>query len=218
MSNNDYYKTLGLSENASEDEIKKIYRRLAMKYHPDKNQDRRKEAEERFKELSEAYYVLSDKKRREEYDAYRKGYGPREASSGGFAGAQGFDFDEILKHFGGLRGGSARRSSYGGNVDNIFDTFSQMGSSQGRTRYVYEDGGYDEGQTKVDTDFKANLAIPKSIASNGGNVLFTHDGKKITLKIKSGTKDGQKLRIKEQGKICPCCDHKGDLIVTLRVK
>ncbi|NQT23237.1 MAG: DnaJ domain-containing protein, partial [Candidatus Omnitrophica bacterium] len=77
MSDKDYYKTLGISENATDEEIKKVYRKLAMQYHPDKNQDRRKEAEERFKALSEAYYVLSDKNRRAEYDAYRKGYGQR---------------------------------------------------------------------------------------------------------------------------------------------
>ena len=68
----DYYKTLGISRNSSETEVKKAYRKLALKWHPDKNPDKKEEAEKKFKEISEAYEVLSDKKKRELYDKYGK--------------------------------------------------------------------------------------------------------------------------------------------------
>ena len=96
-SSKDYYRILGVNEKATTDEIKKSYRTLAKKYHPDTNPNN-KSAEEKFKEISEAYYVLSDAKKRFEYDAYKKG-------GQSFQGAQGFDYDEILKMFRGGQGG-----------------------------------------------------------------------------------------------------------------
>ena len=116
MSDKDYYSILGVPENANVNEIKKKYRSLAMKYHPDRNQDNREKAEERFKQISEAYYVLSDEKRRAEYDAFRKGYG--RGFGGQFTGAQGFDFDEILKAFSGAGTGGRRyaRGGFSGEV------------------------------------------------------------------------------------------------------
>ncbi len=90
MAKRDYYEILGISKNASPQEIKKAYRRLAIKYHPDRNQGNSKEAEEKFKEVSEAYKILSDSKKREIYDQY--GHAGLEAEVGG-AGFRGFDFD-----------------------------------------------------------------------------------------------------------------------------
>jgi len=217
MSNKDYYQILGISENATDDEIKKVYRKLAMQYHPDKNQDRRKEAEERFKALSEAYYVLGDKKRRTEYDAYKKGYGPK--MGGDFSGAEGFDFSEILKQFGGFGRASRRRTSRSASMDDIFSIFSNMGTDD-NGEDVYMSNGFrnDYGPAKEHTDINATLAIPQSVAQTGGEVLFSHEGKKITLKIKPNTSSGQKLRIRGQGTVCRFCGHAGDLIVTLKTK
>jgi len=221
MSTENYYKVLGVSENASLDEIKKSYRSLALKYHPDRNPQNRKAAEERFKKVSEAYYVLGDTERRAEYDAYRKGYGY--GAGGNFTGAQGFDFEEILKHFGGLGGGGrASRRGYAapyGNVEDIFDIFRHMGGGA-RTEYVYTGGPgrADYGRPAGQTDLNANLSVPANVARQGGEVLFRHNGKKITLKIKPGTRTGQKLRIKGQGRVCSACGHAGDLIVNIKTQ
>ncbi|MGB2706268.1 MAG: DnaJ domain-containing protein [Candidatus Omnitrophota bacterium] len=216
MSEKNYYNILGVSEGASLEEIKKAYRNLAMKYHPDRNPQRREAAEKRFKEISEAFYVLGDEKRRAEYDAYKKGYGYG-ARSGEFAGAQGFDFEEILKHFGGGGFGTARGR---GGMEDIFSAFQGMGGDGVHTEYIYRraapEGRYAEAQEH--TDLNATLAIPRNIAQNGGEVLFKHEGKKVTLRIKPDTRPGQKLRIRGQGKTCPYCGHAGDLILTITLE
>jgi len=214
MSDKDYYKILGVSENATAEEIKKAYRGLALKYHPDKNQDRVKEAEARFKDISEAYYVLGDEKRRAEYDAYKKGPAPYAGSA--FSGAEGFDFEEILKHFGSTdaRRRSSRRTH---NFDDIFSIFSNMGDGSS-SEYVYAANGQNGsfGRREENTDMNATLEIPQKTAREGGEVLFDHNGKKITLKIKPNTPSGQKLRIRGQGNTCAHCSHSGDLIVTIK--
>ena len=120
MAKRDYYEVLGVIKSASADEIKKAYRKLALKYHPDRNKND-KTAEAKFKEASEAYHVLSDKERRTNYDQF--GHAAFEGS-GGRGGFQNFDFsgafsdifgsdifDDFFEGFGGTRGKRRRRSS-----------------------------------------------------------------------------------------------------------
>ena len=85
----DYYEVLGVDKNASDDEIKKAYRRMAKKWHPDANQDNKKEAEEKFKEVGEAYEVLSDPQKKKMYDTYGSAEGPQFGGAGGFNGGFG---------------------------------------------------------------------------------------------------------------------------------
>lgn len=214
MTAKNYYNILGVKEGASEGEIKKAYRKLALKYHPDKNPDN-KAAEDKFKEISEAYYVLSDKKRREEYDMYRAG--PRYGSGQDFSGAQGFDFSEIFKHFrgSGRRSGDYSRSYV--NIDDILGAFEGMGPGDGQ---AYAFTGFANGshasRSGERTDVEAVLNVPERVLKDGGEVSFNSiDNRKIDLKVKPGTRSGQKMRLKGQGKICSCCRHNGDLIVKL---
>src|SRR5689334_11133015 len=124
----DYYKTLGVAENATEAEIKKAYRQLAVKFHPDKNPGN-KQAEEEFKKISEAYFVLSDKKKREEYDMMKKG-----GFSGNYsAGAQGFDPSEFMNMFRGGQGNFRGSSSYGAFDDIFSELFGGAAGRGGQT-------------------------------------------------------------------------------------
>ena len=121
MSKRDFYEILGVAKTASDDEIKKAYRKLAMKYHPDRNQgDKAKEAEEKFKEVKEAYEMLSDSQKRAAYDQYghagvdpnMRGPGGGAEGFGGFAEAFGDIFGDM---FGGARGGRGGRQVYRGS-------------------------------------------------------------------------------------------------------
>jgi DnaJ-class molecular chaperone len=229
MSKKDYYQVLGVSETASADEIKKAYRKLAVKYHPDKNPGNVKASEAKFKDVSEAYYVLSDPKRRNQYDQMRK-YGGGGADYSNFAGSQGFNFDDFLKQFN-------SRSHHGGGqysgFNDIFeDLFGGMGrgsrgqtytfrTGQGPRQNPYQDEEYgfeQNAQAEVDADIVVNLRISRDKAEKGGKVTFkTPDGKAISVRIPTGTREGQKLRLTRQGKLCPACQHEGDLILKIKL-
>lgn len=212
----DYYKILGVSESASENDIKKVYRALAKKYHPDANPGN-KAAEEKFKEISEAYYVLSDAGKRRDYDNFKKsGFSQSGASYGGggysqgFQGAQGFDFEEILRMFRGGQQGTAsrggRRVHFGGSMGGFEDIFGGGGQVE------------EEGVPKISSDEGATLRISRTRAQKGGEVSFTsREGKKITVRIPPGISSGKKLRLARQGRLCPTCEHPGDLILTIKI-
>jgi DnaJ-class molecular chaperone len=210
MSNSDYYKILGVPEDAGAEQIKKAYRKLALKYHPDRVGEKEKsQAEQRFKQISEAYYVLSDQNRRAEYDSFRHGNKQQ------FTGTQGFDFDEILRHFRGFDPGQANAGGHSGIFDDdIFGVFENLGSGRSR-RYVFTSSDPGQNTVKQQTDVYASLNVPKEVREKGGQAKFSYQGKDINLKIAPNTKSGQKLRLKNQGKLCSCCDHKGDLIITI---
>ena len=117
MSNKDLYEVLGVSRSASDDEIKKAFRKLAMKYHPDRNPDN-EEAVEKFKEIQNAYAILSDPQKKAAYDQYgHAGVDPNMGGGfgGGFGGGAGFDFGDIFSQmFGGAAGGGGRQQNYQG--------------------------------------------------------------------------------------------------------
>lgn len=204
----DYYKILGVPETAASEEIKKVYRKLAFQYHPDKNPGD-KRAEEKFKGISGAYYVLIDPKRRAEYDRMRQFGG---SSTGDFAGAQGFDFEELLKQFSGRGRSRSARGQYSGFSDIFQDLFSGSGP-RGGTVYQY----YEEEPARVDV--YVNLRISNEKAKKGGRIAFrTPEGKTISVAIPPNTREGQKLKLTRQGRLCPTCRHEGDLILQVELK
>lgn len=194
MNNKDLYKILGVSENASQDEIKKAYRELAKKHHPDRNPND-KENENRFKEISDAYSVLRDPDKRKKYDQMRK-YG---AGFGGQGAGQyqthGFDFEDLGSMFGG--------SQRGGGFGSIFDQF--FGGFSGKQSAV-------KGQ-----DVSAEITVPFDVALKGGKQFFSYDSKRLSVTIPSGTEDGKKIRLRGQGQPGLRNGPAGDLILTIRV-
>ncbi len=214
----DYYKILGVQENTSAPEIKKEYRKLAIQFHPDKNKGN-KQAEERFKEISEAYYVLSDPKRRSEFDQYRKLGGVDPRGGGGFHGAEGFDFEDLLRSYGSQSRRTTNRSqSYSGFADIFDEIFNSDGASSER-QFRSASSHLGRGRTSsVDNfDEQGILKVSANRAKEGGAVkIRAKNGKTIAVKIPKGAKEGMKLRLKGLGKVSQAGQH-GDLILQIKV-
>lgn len=188
MAGKDYYQILGVSRNASDEEIKRAYRKLAMKYHPDRNPNK-KEAEERFKEINEAYAVLSDKEKRRQYDTFgAEGFHQRFTQEDIF---RGFDFDEILSSIFGK--GGRREFRFGGRGG--FDFGDLFGTSFG-----YQDMGRMP-QKGDDIYYELSLSLEEAAFGGEKRVSFRKDGKveEISVKIPKGVSSGMKLRVAGKG-------------------
>ncbi|HUP64278.1 MAG TPA: J domain-containing protein [Thermoanaerobaculia bacterium] len=239
MADPTYYDILGVRKDASEDEIKKAYRKLARKYHPDVNPGD-KESEAKFKEASEAYAVLSDKEKRKQYDrlgreAFSGGGGDPFAPGGPFAGFH-FDFEDL----GGgarTRGGGARRPRSGDFRDIFSDLFGGGSASQ---------EGF--GGTRRGTDLEAETSIEfrdavrgttvqlgigrqrecsacdglghvgNSICRSCGGSGVTNEPEHVRVRIPEGVRDGQRIRLAGKGSPGPGGAKPGDLIVHIRVR
>ena len=190
----DFYKTLGVKEDASDSDIKKAYRKLSRKYHPDLNPGN-ETAEKKFKEVSEAYDVLSDKKQREEYDQIRK-YGAAGFGGSGFGGG--------ASGFGGAGGaGGSRRTAGFTSAD-----FSDAGFGGGG----FGGGGRKRAPQDNNLSTSTRITLPQSYTGTTATV-FLPDGTSTEARIPAGVKDGQKVRVRGKGR--PGTG--GDLIVTVRV-
>ena len=180
------YETLGVSENATESEIKKAYRKLARKYHPDVNKS--PEAEEKFKEINAAYEVLSDKEKKAQYDQFGdQMFGGQNFSD--FARSQGgnVDLDEILRQMFGGGGGFGGFS--GGGQSSGFGGFGGAGGFGG--------GGY---QQPVNLDLETSITVPFHTAVLGGKHHVSVEGESFDIKIPAGIKNGEKLRVRGKGR------------------
>lgn len=207
----DFYQVLGVSKDASDSEIKKVYRKLARKYHPDQNPGDAA-AEAKFKEISEANAVLSDPEQRKEYDAIRAmGSGARFTAPG--AGGQG-GFEDV---FGGMfnQGGGQRYTfQQGGDYDDL------LGGLFGGGRFGQPSGGYRGfGGPTRGRDVTATTTLDFITATKGEQItLQTSDGKPITVRIPAGVADGQKIKLRGKGHPSPDGGETGDLILTVHVR
>lgn len=208
----DFYKVLGVSRDADEATIKKAYRKLARTWHPDQNKGN-PEAEERFKEIGEAYTVLSNPEQRQQYDAIRSmGAGGFRGGAGG-GGASGVNFEDLFGAFGGGNGGNVRFSTSGGgagiNLDDIFGAFGGFGGAHGSP--------YQQAPQKGE-DLHASTRITLKQSLSGVNIKLAVSGKPMTVKVPKGIKDGQSVRLRGKGKASINGGSAGDLIVTIHVE
>jgi molecular chaperone DnaJ len=205
----DFYAVLGVSKDVSESELKKTYRKLARQFHPDSNPGDAK-AEARFKEISEAYSVLSDKEMRAEYDQIRAmGSGAR--FTAGRPGQGGFD-DVFGGMFGGGRG---TRTQY-----STADFEDVLGGMFGSGNFGRTSGGFrGYGGPTRGADYSADTTLDFFTAIRGETVtLQLADGRETKVKIPAGVADGQKIKLKGKGQRSPDGGEAGDLVITVTVK
>jgi curved DNA-binding protein len=219
---NDYYQILGVPRNATEQQIKKAYRKLAMKYHPDRNRGNEKWANEKFKEVNEAFSVLGDPEKRKQYDqfgtvgnagdmfssAYTRttfedlmkdfgGAGLRfdflDDIFGDFVGGTGFSFKRFSRGFGGRKG---KRFKTAGGI-NLEDLFRQAQRAQQK-------------------DVRYEITINNEQAARGLEKDLVRKGKKLRVKIPAGVKTGTKVRLRNARQVTD--KEPGDIMITVKVK
>jgi curved DNA-binding protein len=216
----DYYEVLGVGKNASEEEIKKAYRKLAMKFHPDRNKGN-KEAEEKFKEINEAYAVLSDAEKRKQYDAYGAGEFQQRFTQDDIY--RNFDFENLFREFG--IGGDNFTHIFGrrpgGGAFRTYRFYGRPPEEEAEPEESFEFGypgaGY---QPRRGSDLVYELPITLAEAAFGTKktITFQRDGQlaRVQVKIPPGISTGKRLKVKGKGQAVPRGEP-GDLYVRVQV-
>ncbi|MDJ0595743.1 MAG: DnaJ C-terminal domain-containing protein [Pleurocapsa sp. MO_226.B13] len=214
----DYYQILGVSKTATPEEIKKAYRKLARKYHPDLNPGD-KEAERRFKEINEAQEVLSDPEKRTKYDQFGQYWQQAAAGTptGAGVGVGGFDysqygsFDDFINELLGRFGGSASRGS-GGRRVYTYGTSTPGTGGFSSFEDIFGGGGF---QDIPAADTEAAITLTFSEAFHGTQKRLQLDGETINVRIPPGAKPSSRIRIKGKGRISPYSQQRGNLYLTI---
>ncbi len=212
----DYYKILGVDKKATTDEIKKAYRKLARKYHPDANADN-PGAEERFKEIGEAYEVLKDPQKRQRYDQLGSNW--KQYANAGWpgGGGQSYTYD-----FGGGKGFSF--GDMGGGFSDFFEMF--FGSGAGQRSSGFNFGGQDysgagarQSQKGQDMQSSMEISLREAYTGTQRSLRLQKQGKArtVNVKIPAGIKDGGKIRLAGEGGASPMGGAPGDLYITINI-
>jgi curved DNA-binding protein len=210
----EYYETLGVSKSASATEIKKAYRQLALKYHPDKNQGE-KTAEAKFKEINEAYAVLSDVEKKKQYDTFGStNFHQRYSQEDIF---RNFDLNDILRQFGAGSGGSTSfRNNMGGGGQSFQSFFGQGGSTMGGGCGT---GGCQQPAKGQDLTYQLSVTLDEVMHGAEKNITLRANGtsQNVTVKVPKGIEAGKKLRLKGKGGASPQGGAPGDLYLKVEV-
>ncbi len=199
MKYKDYYEILGVDKKAGNDEIKKAYRKLAKQYHPDTNPNN-KASEEKFKEISEAYEVLSDKEKRSKYDQFGSSYQ--------YGNNSNFDPSQYGVNFN--RSGGSRSSS---GFSDFFDMFFSDGFD---VNSIFGGGGRSRKPAKG-RNYESEIEVSLADGINGVEKKFNINGRTVNLKIPKGVRDGNKIKLKGQGEALQG-GQPGDLYLVVRLK
>ena len=210
----DYYKILGVDKSASSQEIKKAYRKVAMKYHPDRNKDD-KAAEEKFKEANEAYAVLSDAEKKQQYDTYGSAdFSQRFSQEDIFKGS---DIGSILREFGiNMGGGGGFRQAGGGSP---FGSFFSQGGGGGDCGGSCGGGGFQQQPAKgQDMSLELWLTLEEVASGTERTISLAHMQDKVSVKIPAGIEAGKKLRVSGKGAQSQQGGQPGDLLLKINIQ
>ena len=221
MARKDYYKILGVPKNASDEEIKKAYRKLAMQYHPDRNPGKEQWANEKFKEINEAYGVLGNPDKRKQYDQF---------GTVGDIGdifrnqATQTTFEDLMKDFGGAGLGYDF-------LDNVFGdflqgrgfSFRQFGRRGGPQRVIFNvpygsnlEEMFGQAQRRPSPNVRYEITLTREQAAKGLKKDLKRRGKKLRVKIPAGAKNGTKIRLRNARQTTD--NQPGDIIIQVKVK
>ncbi len=206
----DYYKLLGVPKNASKEEIKKAFRKLALKYHPDHNKDN-KGAEAKFKQINEAYAVLSDDEKRKQYDTFgAEGFSKRYSRDDIF---KGFDISSIFKEFG------FGNSSGSGSFSDIFNSGRRRGSRGFGGGDGFNNANFGTGPEAPAAEVELHVTLNEVVMGGRKRIsLDTGSGvETMEVTIPRGIGDGQKLRLKAKGSVNPMTGQRGDLLCKIMI-
>ena len=210
MKYKDYYKILGVDKNANQKDIKKAYRKLASKYHPDKNPGD-KATEEKFKEINEAHEVLGDAEKRKKYDTLGANW--QQYARQGSGGGQSFYFEGDPSEFFGRR--SRGRSGFS-SFFNMF--FGNEGQDPFESFRADRQQKSQRQRNLRGRDMEAEMPITLMEAYHGSKRAFEINGRKMRITIKPGAYHGQKLRLRGKGQAGPSGGNAGDLYIVLKVQ
>ncbi len=211
----DYYQTLGVPKAATDEEIKKAYRKCALEYHPDRNPGKEKWANEKFKEVNEAFSVLGDPEKRKQYDRWGTAEGINIGDIFSSASTQS-TFEDVMKDF----ATSGLRFDF---LDDIFGDF--LGGKGGGKSFVFRTPGrgkrgkftnLNETSRQKPRNIRYELTITKDEAAGGAKKILVRNGKRLEVKVPPGVKGGSQVRLR--GALNTTDGKLGDILIQINIK
>jgi DnaJ-class molecular chaperone len=218
----DYYQILGISRNATAEQIKKAYRKLAMKYHPDRNPGNEKWANEKFKEVNEAFSVLGNPEKKRQYDQFGTVGAAGDIFGSGYTRTT---FEDLMKDFGGAGlGFDFLDNIFGDSLRGTSFSFRSFGRGfGGRKGMRFETPGginleeiFGQAQRSQWKDARYEITITGDQAAKGVEKDLVRKGKKLRVKIPAGVKTGNQVRLRNARKVTD--GQPGDIMITVKVK
>jgi len=210
----DYYQVLGVPRNATDEQVKKAYRKLAMQYHPDRNPGKEQWANEKFKEINEAFSVLGDPEKKKQYDQFGTVGNVGDIFGSPYTRTT---FEDLMKDFGGSGlGFDFLDDIFGESLKGRRSSFKVFSRGSGSPRGVRFEEVFSRAQRPQRRDVSYEITITREQAIKGLEKDLTRRGKKLRVKIPAGVRTGTKVKLRDARRITD--GQPGDIIILVKVK